>query len=327
MENRLLRHLARQDHEIAYPELDRGNGAGIAAASEPDRALVVAAARAIDAHHQRLAQVALGRAAYRLVHRLPVDELHGASSRKFTLHAHAEEVAVVAIVGGPARDLVLVGQRDLATVDLVALPAMPEAAETFAETAGVARRVAGGQPRDLGIAVGQGALDRLPHRIGNSRRLVEGHEQPASLVVQAGKGLGAAQAPRHGVDAPRPLVRGLDAGDRGGGDLEPVRAGGEPQPLGEFGPGLGLELRRGIGRHDPARVTEGGERPHDDPRHQRRLADTMPRSNGNADCVGGATERTPDMRQHLTLPGLGSRILLQHRPRLTPRSGWAVGPA
>jgi len=242
-------------------------------------------------------------------------------SRKLPLYADAKEITVVAIVSGPARDLVLVGQRDLAAVDLVALPAVPEAAETLAEATGVARRVTGGQPQYLGVAISQGALDRLPNRIGNSRGLVEGDEQAPALVVQAGEGLGAAQAPRHGVDAPRPLMRGLDAGDGGHGDIEPIGADGEPQPFGELGPRLGLELRRRVGGNDPARVAEGGERPHDDPRHQRRLADAMARSDSDSDRVGGAAERPADRPKHVALPRLGTRVLRQNRPRLAPRKG------
>lgn len=47
----------------------------------------------------------------------------------------------------------------------------------------------------------------------------------------------------------------------------------------------------------------------------------MARGHGDADGIGSAAERPSDMRQNLTLPGLGSAIPFQHRPRLAPWKG------
>ncbi len=67
------------------------------------------------------------------------------------------------------------------------MPAMTEAAEAFAEAAGVARRVAGRQPQDLVSRSVSAPSIVSPHRIGNGRGLVEGDEQAAAWLCRPAK--------------------------------------------------------------------------------------------------------------------------------------------
>ena len=88
------------------------------------------------------------------------------------------------------------------------------AGEAFAEAAGGARRVAEGQPEQIRVGIGQRALDRLPHAVGDRRGLVEQGEGALALVVQAGDGLGVVLRPGDGVDPPGLVAageRGIDA--------------------------------------------------------------------------------------------------------------------
>ena len=93
--------------------------------------------------------------------------------RKHALDAHPDKIAVFAIVEHPLGELGLVGALDLAAVDMGAVPAMSEPAKTFPEPAGVARRVAKGEPHDLGLVIGQGAFRDLPDPVTDRRRLIE----------------------------------------------------------------------------------------------------------------------------------------------------------
>jgi len=121
----------------------------------------------------------------------------------------ADEIRILAMVLHPGGDLDLVGHADGARIDLLRAPAMDEAAagEAFAEAAGGARRVAEHRPDQLGVGIGQRALDGVPYRIGDGRRLVQKGEGAAALVVQAGDGLGVLLRPGDGIDPPG-LVRG-----------------------------------------------------------------------------------------------------------------------
>ena len=157
------------------------------------------------------------------------------------------------------------------------------AGEAFAEAAGGARGVAEGQPEQLGAGIGQRALDGLPHAVGDRRGLVEQGEGAPALVVQAGDGLGVVLRPGDGIDAPGAVVAGLRGIEqRGRGVGEPVLLTAERVPLGELGPGLGAQLALGVGGDDAARVAQRRQRPQDDPRDQRRLADAVARGDGEA---------------------------------------------
>jgi hypothetical protein len=112
--------------------------------------------------------------------------------REGAAHAHPDEIGILAVILHPGGDLRLVGHRHRARIDLPAVPAMGEApsSEAFAEAAGAARRIAEHKPEQLGVGIGQRALDGVPHGIGDRRGLVEQGEGAAALVVQAGDGLG-----------------------------------------------------------------------------------------------------------------------------------------
>jgi hypothetical protein len=81
----LLGELAGERHEVEAAEPERRDGAGVAAAAEMEGAAVVAEARDVDAHDQRLAGMALGRPARRRLDDLAVDELQAADARKLAV--------------------------------------------------------------------------------------------------------------------------------------------------------------------------------------------------------------------------------------------------
>ena len=135
------------------------------------------------------------------------------------------------------------------------------AGEAFAEAAGGARGVAEHRPDQLGVGVGQRALDGVPHRIGDGRRLVEQGEGAAALVVQAGDGLGVLLRPGDGVDPPGLVAAGLGRMERRRGVGEPCLVAAHGVPLGELGPGLGAELAFGVGADHTARIAAGSTSP------------------------------------------------------------------
>ena len=260
-----------------------GIRARVEAAAEADDAVVGTLAGDVDAHDQRRRGIGLERTRDGVGDTFAVDELQRAGAREDAAHAHAHEIEILAVILHPAGDLRLVGHRHRARIDLLRVPAMGEAAagEAFAEAAGGARRVAEGRPEQLGAAVGQRALDRLPHALGNRRCLVEEGEGALALVVQAGDGLGVVLRPGDGIDPPGLVVARLRRMQRRRGVGEPVPVGAQRQPLGELGPGLGAELALGVGGDDAARVRKGRHRPQDDPGDQRRLADAVARGDGH----------------------------------------------
>jgi hypothetical protein len=152
------------------------------------------------------------------------------------------------------------------------------------------------QPDQLGIGIGQRAQRHFPDGIGNAAGLVENQHDALALVVQPGKGLGIVLAPGHEVTAPALLVAGRGGGQRAAGLAKPVGRQRKVRPLGDFRPGLGVELAFGIGGHQHARIGAGVERPLDHHRHQRRLADPVargPRQPQGAWRVAGSARWAP----------------------------------
>ena len=237
----------------------------------------------IDAHDQRRRRIRGERAHHGLVDPLAVDELRRAGTREDAAHAHANEIGILAMVLHPGGDLRLVGHANGARIDLLRAPTMGEAAagEAFTEAAGGARRIAEHRPQQLGVGIGQRALDGVPHRIGDSRRFVEQGEGAAAFVVQAGDGLGVLLQLGNGVDPPGLVAAGLGRMERrrGVGEPRPIAAHGVP--LGELGPGLCAELAFGVGADHAARIAQGRHRLQDDPGDQRRLADAVARGDGD----------------------------------------------
>src|SRR5690606_21692220 len=77
------------------------------------------------------------------------DELARAHRREHAAHADLEEVGLLAVVGCPLGNLLLVRAFHGAAVDLARLPPVLEPAEALTETPNVSRRVAEGDPYDL----------------------------------------------------------------------------------------------------------------------------------------------------------------------------------
>ena len=76
--------------------------------------------------------------------------------------ADADDVAVLAIGFDEIVEIGLVGALDLTAVDLLCVPQVAEAAEAFAERAGVAGRITEGEEDNLGLFVGERAESDFP---------------------------------------------------------------------------------------------------------------------------------------------------------------------
>lgn len=129
------------------------------------------------------------------------DELQRARRQELAAPADLHEAGLLAIVGDPARELLLVGEADAARIDVMAVPAVAQAAEALMEAPCGARGIAEHQPDDLGTGIGQRAPCGVPDGVGDGRGLVEHHQQPAALIMKASERLGVVGGPRHHVDA------------------------------------------------------------------------------------------------------------------------------
>src|SRR6267142_1514207 len=126
--------------------------------------------------------------------------------REHAAHAHADKIALLAVIPDPLFELRLVGPLDHAAVDVLALPPVPKAPEALPKPSGVPGRVAEGEPDDFGVLVGERAFGDLPNPVADCRGLVENHDDAPPLVMEPGKGLGVFFTPRDRIGAPQPLA-------------------------------------------------------------------------------------------------------------------------
>ena len=110
---------------------------------DPDHALVVAEARHVDAHDDRVLRPDPHVEADVVLVQRHRDQLQRACVGEQAPHPDLEEVAVLAVVLKPLLEQLLVGALDVPAVDPPAIIAAPEAAfHVLEEAPGVPRRVA-----------------------------------------------------------------------------------------------------------------------------------------------------------------------------------------
>src|SRR6266576_3253312 len=126
--------------------------------------------------------MALGFITPRRSNNIARDKLRAASPRKFAPHTHANEVAILAIVGYPFLDLLFVGAFDCSAVDLKRFPAMLESAKTLPEASSISRRVAKSQPDDFGLFVCKCALGHFPNSVRDGRCFIKDQNNSFALV-------------------------------------------------------------------------------------------------------------------------------------------------
>lgn len=190
-------------------------------------------------------------------------------------HAHLHDIAFLAVGRDHLVKVGLVRAFDRAAVDVAGLPQVTELAEALAESPGVARRVAEGEPDDFRLFVGQRAFDDFPHRIGDVGAFIGDDDDPLALVVQAGEGFGVVFRPSDRIAAPAILMARQDGENAGLGRLPPTPRDRQIAPLEHFWPGLGADLRFGVRGQDDAGVFAGIEAPRGQHADKGRLADTM----------------------------------------------------
>ena len=322
----LLEHAAGDLHQVGDAELHRRDRAGVEAAAEADDGLVAALAGDVDAHDQRRVRIARpARGATPASTRSPIDELQVAGAREDAAHAHPDEVGVLAVVLHPARDLRLVGHRH-------------RARDRSGPAASDGRSGRRRSIRGSGRCCASGCRTRT-----RAARCLASVSAP-SMVSQTGSGM--AEASSSSAKARRPLLcrpamasvlfsdqvmastrqvlswPGRVECERGRRVGEPVAVEAEAVPLGELGPGLGAELALGVGGDDAARVAHGRQRPQDDPRDQRRLADAVARGDGRAHGLARCSCTPSPSRSRMSrCHGSGPCLVGERRAGDAPREG------
>ena len=259
-------------HRVEAAILEAPWRARVFALAQIDHARVVAEARNIDAHDERIVQM---RYRLTLARKLDVcrwNELHVTCRWEFAAHADLEEVAVFAVVVKPLLNVNLIDAFDRARVEVQSRPAMFEPSEALTEAASVLRRIAIDEPHDLSLLVGQCAFAHFPNLVMDRRRFVEEQHDAVALVVQTGEGFGVVLRPRNDVDAPSLLATFIGRIDRGGRDGEHEAVEREPVPLRDLRPRLCAKLCVSRRRDDAACVFARRHRPTDHPCDERRLA-------------------------------------------------------
>src|SRR4051794_40460154 len=97
--------------ELSPLGINRQDAASVLAPAKEDHALFLAVPRDIDTDHQRIAQSGHQFPPAGLFDNVAADELHRAGARELTAHLDAHEVAVLAVIADPRRDLLLFVNR------------------------------------------------------------------------------------------------------------------------------------------------------------------------------------------------------------------------
>jgi hypothetical protein len=108
---------------------NRRDRARVQSAAKPEHAVGLAAARYIQAHHQRVILEVRRLAVLRREDPVGVDVLQVGSARGNAKHADPTVVAILTVVGAPLRDQLLVREPALAAIDGAVVPTIPEGAE------------------------------------------------------------------------------------------------------------------------------------------------------------------------------------------------------
>ena len=164
------------------------DGAGVQSAAKPEHAVGLAAARYIQAHHQRFVLEVERLAILRREDPVGVDVLEVRSAWGNAEHADPEEVAILAVVDAPLLDQFFIREPALAAVDGAVVPTIPQGAES--DLVKPAIGPAGLAPGEKhGLAVGEAAKGHIPDGVRDVGCFVEQVPGGGILGVLAREGL------------------------------------------------------------------------------------------------------------------------------------------
>jgi hypothetical protein len=124
------------------------------------------------------------------------DKRQRACGRELTAHPGHKKAAVLGVILCPLRNLLLVTDANVASIDMPALPTVREPPKALAEWTNRVKRIAEHAPNNLGVHVSHHWLDRLPDDRRDYASFVHNHDYALALVVQAREPLRPVFIPR-----------------------------------------------------------------------------------------------------------------------------------
>ena len=245
-------------------------------------------------------------------------------------HADAEVIAILAVVGAPLRDQLLVREPALAAVDGAVVPTIAQAAER--DLVKLASGPGGLAPSEKhGFAIGEAAVGHIPDAVRDVRGLVEQVPGGGILGVLSGEGLGVLlPACLHDHLPVLGVLLGIDTRHL---DVEPMRRDAQLGPAPDRRPGAAFQLCKRVGGDGTDGVGPGTEDPIGNPGPQNRLAGAVAAGFAHQNRHHRiAAAETPgryfgsQVDQKLLLVGVRTFLILQWAAFFSPRVCQAYKP-